>query len=59
LFAVQAKEPKRVRRCGGRNHGAALGQNVKSLDEFEVDPGGNPIEPFSLDECLQELTVLA
>ncbi len=41
-----AKEQKCICRCGGKNHGAALRQNVKSLDEFEEDPGEEPSKPF-------------
>ena len=31
---LDAKEIKCICRCGGKNHGAALKKNVKSLDEF-------------------------
>lgn len=51
----QAKELKCVCKCGGKNHGAALRQDVKSLDEFE-DPVA---ETFSPEECREELAILA
>jgi hypothetical protein len=35
-----AKELKCICKCHGRNHGAALKKNVKSLDTFE-DPAGD------------------
>jgi hypothetical protein len=50
---LQAKELKCVCRCGGRNHGAAVKQNVRSLDEFEEDP-----VVFDQDEYLQEPAAL-
>ena len=37
---LEAKELKCVCRCGGKNHGANLRKNVKSLDTFE-DPAGD------------------
>ena len=53
-----AKELKCVCKCGGRNHGAALKQNVRSLDEFENEPNEDP-ETFEPEEYLQELAILA
>ena len=64
---LDAKDLKCVCKCHGKNHGAALRQNVKPLDEFEEDRGEDPAEPFEdpveatfgPDEYLQELAVLA
>jgi hypothetical protein len=52
---LEAKELKCTCKCHGRNHGAALKKNVKSLDTFE-----DPAEAsFSPEEHLEELAVLA
>ncbi|MGA2627018.1 MAG: hypothetical protein ABSF63_08155 [Candidatus Bathyarchaeia archaeon] len=52
---LDAKELKCVCRCGGKNHGANLRKNVKSLDMFE-----DPVEAtFNPEEYLQELAILA
>jgi hypothetical protein len=53
---VTAKELKCVCRCGGRNHGAALRKNVKSLDTFNEDPVDQTFNP---EEYQEELAVLA
>jgi hypothetical protein len=52
---LDAKELKCTCRCGGKNHGAALKKNVKSLDTFE-DP---TTAAFSPEQYLEELEVLA
>jgi hypothetical protein len=64
-----AKEIKCVCRCGGKNHGAALKQHVKRLDEFtERDTSEVPPRPaetyedpvvFNPEEYREELAVLA
>jgi len=43
-----AKEIKCVCRCGGKNHGAALKKNVRSLDEFEDGPRVVPGQPSEM-----------
>jgi len=50
-----AKELKCVCKCHGKNHGAALKQNVRSLDEFEEDPVD---QTFSPEEYREELAIL-
>ncbi len=66
---LEARELKCVCKCHGKNHGAALKQNVKSLDEFEKSIVGScrgtnetvedPAEQaFSSEEYREELAVL-
>jgi len=43
---LEAKEIKCVCACGGKNHGAALKKDVKSLDEFS-SPNPRPLEYIS------------
>lgn len=50
----EARELVCVCKCKGKNHGAALRQNVKPLDAFE-DPTA---QTFSPEEYLEELAVL-
>jgi hypothetical protein len=38
VTCLEAREIKCVCTCGGKNHGAWLRKDVKSLDEFEVTP---------------------
>jgi hypothetical protein len=52
---LEAKELKCVCRCRGKNHGANLRKNVKSLDTFE-DPALQTENP---EQYLEELAVLA
>jgi hypothetical protein len=48
---LQAKELNCTCRCGGKNQGAALGQNVRPLEEFE-----DPVV-FDPDEYFEDLAV--
>ena len=60
---LEAKEIKCICRCGGKNHGLALKQHVKRLDEFNDHPAEtyeDPVEAsFSPEECLEEMAILA
>lgn len=50
----QAKELVCVCKCKGKNHGAALRDHVKPLDDFSEDP-----VPFSPEEYLEEVGFLS
>jgi len=55
----EAKEIKCVCRCGGKNHGAALKQNIKSLDNYtEKETVDDPVV-FDPEDYMTELAVLA
>ena len=55
-----AKELVCVCKCHGRNHGAALKKNVKSLDEFAEETPEDPVAAsFNPEEYREELAILA